>query len=99
MPDKDASAHQDSLPPKGSLPFFTRFLEGQDNTERSAVTHKYPSDWDEMVTMKYPSDDDEGGEDRAFGSVRQANDAGNQNLSQTLKYPSDRDEWDPFMNS
>lgn len=94
MPDKDASARQDSLPPEGSLPFFTRFLEGQDNTERSAATHKYPSDWDEMVTMKYPSDDDEGGEESSFGGARQADDAGNQNLSRTLKYPSDRDEID-----
>jgi hypothetical protein len=94
MPDKDASAPHDSLPLEGSLPFFTRFLEGQDNAERSAVTHKYPSDWDEMVTMKYPSDDDEGGEESVFGSVRQADGAGNQNLARTLKYPSDRDEID-----
>lgn len=91
MPDKDASAHQDSLPPVGSLPFFTRFLEGQDSAERSAVTHKYPSDWDEIVTMKYPSDDDEGG-DTSYDNVRQAGAVGNQ----TLKYPSDRDEWDGF---
>jgi len=93
MPDKDASAHHDSLPPEGSLPFFTRFLEGQDNAERSAVTHKYPSDWDEMVTMKYPSDDDESGEDRAFGSTLQTGE-GNQSSTRTLKYPSDRDEID-----
>lgn len=97
MPDKDASGHPDSIHPEGSLPFFTRFLEGQDNAERSAVTHKYPSDWDEIVTMKYPSDDDEGGgdEDRAFGSTLQAGE-GNQSSKMTLKYPSDRDEWDVF---
>jgi hypothetical protein len=94
MPDRDATPHRESLHPEGSLPFFTRFLEGQNNAERSAVTHKYPSDWDEMVTMKYPSDDDEGGDDRAFGSVRSMEDAGNQNRAQTLKYPSDRDEED-----
>ena len=52
MSDKDASAHQDSLSTEGSLPFFTRFLEGQDNTERSAVTHL-------SQTLKYPSDRDE----------------------------------------
>jgi hypothetical protein len=52
MPDKDASAHPDALPPKGSLPFFTRFLEGQDNIERSAETHP-------VTTLKYPSDRDE----------------------------------------
>ena len=96
MQDQDASARQDSLQQEGSLPFFARFLEGQDSAERSAATHKYPSDWDEIVTMKYPSDDDEGGgdEDRAFGSVSQAGSEGNQSSSLTLKYPSDRDEWD-----
>ena len=71
MPDKDASAHQDSLPPEGSLPFFTRFLEGQDNTERSAVTHKYPSDWDEIVTMKPPSKNDDPRDATAFAPIKQ----------------------------
>ncbi|HUQ34453.1 MAG TPA: microviridin/marinostatin family tricyclic proteinase inhibitor [Pyrinomonadaceae bacterium] len=52
MPDKEASAHQDSLSTEGSLPFFARFLEGQDNTERSAVTNN-------AQTLKYPSDRDE----------------------------------------
>jgi hypothetical protein len=57
----DASAHHDSSQREGSLPFFARFLEGQDNAGLGAVTHKYPSDWDEMdQTMKYPSDSDEG---------------------------------------
>jgi hypothetical protein len=51
MPDKDASAHPDALTPNGSLPFFTRFLEGQDNTEQSAATS--------VQTLKYPSDRDE----------------------------------------
>lgn len=92
MPDKDASAHQDSLRPEGSLPFFTRFLEGQNNAERSAVTKKYPSDWDEIVTMKYPSDDDEGGGDETSVHVRQTD--GASRMAQTLKYPSDRDEDD-----
>jgi hypothetical protein len=94
MPDKDTNAHQNSLPPAGSLPFFTRFLEGQDNAQRSAVTHKYPSDWDEIVTMKYPSDDDEGGDETSYDNTRQAGGPGNQSSIQTLKYPSDRDEWD-----
>jgi hypothetical protein len=59
MQDKDPSAK------KNSLPFFTRFLEGQNVSGPSSATYKYPSDWDEIVTMKYPSDDDEGGgEDR-----------------------------------
>ena len=52
MPDKDATPHQDSLTPEGSLPFFTRFLESQDNTERSAAKHP-------AQTLKYPSDRDE----------------------------------------
>jgi hypothetical protein len=95
MQDKDASAHHNSLQSEGSLPFFTRFLEGQDNTERSAATTKYPSDWDEIVTMKYPSDDDEGGDDRFYDSGLQTGGADNPGLSlQTLKYPSDRDEGD-----
>jgi hypothetical protein len=94
MQDQDASARQDSLPQEGSLPFFTRFLEGQTSAEQSAVTHKYPSDWDEMVTMKYPSDDDEGGEETSIRSALQAGSDGNQSSIQTLKYPSDRDEWD-----
>ena len=94
MQDQDASARQDSLPREGSLPFFTRFLEGQESAERSAVTHKYPSDWDEIVTMKYPSDDDEGGEESFFKGALQAGDESNQTSIQTLKYPSDRDEED-----
>jgi hypothetical protein len=52
MPDKDVSAHQDSVPPKGSLPFFARFLEGQDNTEQGAAPQP-------AMTLKYPSDRDE----------------------------------------
>jgi len=42
MPNNtDASAHHDSLQQGGSLPFFARFLEGED------MTMKYPSDNDE----------------------------------------------------
>jgi hypothetical protein len=62
MQDKDTSNHHDSLP------FFTRFLEGQNKTEPSALTFKFPSDVDEGdMTMKYPSDNDEG-VDRIYGS-------------------------------
>lgn len=96
MPDKNASVHQDSSQQESSLPFFARFLEGQNRGELSAATHKFPSDVDEYMTMKYPSDDDEGGDDRVSGSVLQA---GDQRLAQTLKYPSDRDEWEPYTNS
>lgn len=56
------------------LPFFARYLEGQDAESLrpsagscqiiGAATTKYPSDLDEMMTMKYPSDDDEGADDR-----------------------------------
>ena len=31
-----------------SLPFFARFLEGQDTTKNSFMTLKYPSDRDEI---------------------------------------------------
>lgn len=31
-----------------SLPFFARFLEGQDTTADNAMTLKYPSDRDEI---------------------------------------------------
>ena len=32
-----------------SLPFFARFLEGQDTSKESFQTLKYPSDLDEIV--------------------------------------------------
>jgi len=54
---------------KKEIPFFARFLEGQDALQvrtnlRAGATLKFPSDRDEHVhtTQKYPSDDDEGGE-------------------------------------
>lgn len=57
----NASANHDSLQREGSLPFFARFLEGQNNTGEGFHTLKFPSDWDEGdQTMKYPSDSDEG---------------------------------------
>ena len=56
--NKDARACQDS---EGTLPFFARFLEGQNRERVENATLKYPSDWDEMdQTHKYPSDSDEG---------------------------------------
>ena len=64
MPNNtDANTHRDSLRQGGSLPFFARFLEGQDSAEQGFLTLKFPSDLDEDMTMKYPSDDDEGGPD------------------------------------
>ena len=55
----DAGLRHDS---DGSLPFFARFLEGQNSTEWRATT-KFPSDMDEYdQTMKYPSDSDEEGD-------------------------------------
>ncbi|MDT5271254.1 MAG: hypothetical protein QOH49_3440 [Acidobacteriota bacterium] len=93
MPDTtDANTH--SAPPAGSLPFFARFLEGQNSEERIAATTKYPSDLDEYMTMKYPSDGDD--DYPTSDSVLQAAPV----RRQTLKYPSDRDEdSDPFRNS
>lgn len=61
MPDNtDINTLQDSLHQEDSLPFFARYLEGQNNPEGSFRTTKYPSDLDEYTTQKYPSDDDEG---------------------------------------
>jgi hypothetical protein len=94
MPDtSDANARRDSVTPEGSLPFFARFLEGQNREERSAATTKYPSDLDEFMTMKYPSDgdDDYPTEDSVVQAAPER--------KQTLKYPSDRDEWEPFNDS
>jgi hypothetical protein len=97
MPDNtDANALLDSIQPEGSLPFFARFLEGQNREERSAATLKYPSDLDEYQTMKYPSDGDD---DQPVDSNTFLSGADERMSNQTLKYPSDRDEWEPFLNS
>lgn len=64
MPNKtDANVQRDSSRQGGSLPFFARFLEGQEKAEQSFTTLKYPSDFDEDYTLKYPSDNDETGPD------------------------------------
>lgn len=48
--------------PEGSernLPFFARFLEGQDTPEVSRMTLKYPSDRDEIdYRLEYTSGSD-----------------------------------------
>ncbi|MBH8566664.1 microviridin/marinostatin family tricyclic proteinase inhibitor [Nostoc sp. CENA67] len=71
-----------------AVPFFARFLEGQNfedlsDQESEAVsggctvqTKKYPSDNEEFVTLKYPSDGEDGGG----------------GFYETLKYPSDGEE-------
>jgi hypothetical protein len=54
----DANVPQDSLTQEGSVPFFTRFLEGQnnDNPQNSGSD----DDRNELLqTLKYPSDRDE----------------------------------------
>ncbi len=52
---KDANARRDSVPMEGSLPFFARFLEGQNGDDRllQAAPEK------RIQTLKYPSDRDE----------------------------------------
>ena len=46
MRDKtELTAPENSEP---SLPFFARFLEGQDTSKNSFMTLKYPSDRDEI---------------------------------------------------
>ena len=46
MRDKTESRAPESAEP--AVPFFARFLEGQDPTKTSLMTLKYPSDRDEM---------------------------------------------------
>jgi hypothetical protein len=36
-----------------SVPFFARFLEGQDTSEKFFQTLKYPSDRDEIENLTY----------------------------------------------
>jgi hypothetical protein len=38
-----------------SLPFFARFLEGQDRSKNSFQTLKYPSDRDEIDNLQFTS--------------------------------------------
>ena len=45
MRDKTESCNPEGS--EQSLPFFARFLEGQDRSENRAQTLKYPSDRDE----------------------------------------------------
>ena len=55
MPDTtDANARHDSAQPEASLPFFARFLEGQQSEE--SVLQAAP---ERKMTLKYPSDRDE----------------------------------------
>lgn len=46
MRDKTESSALESTEP--SVPFFARFLEGQDKSKDSFMTLKYPSDRDEI---------------------------------------------------
>ncbi len=42
-----------------SLPFFARFLEGQETPDTSFMTLKYPSDRDEIEGLDYASGNNE----------------------------------------
>ena len=54
MRDKTESTPETS---EQSLPFFARFLEGQDTSKNSFLTLKYPSDRDEIdQRLEYTSD-------------------------------------------
>ena len=60
----DANVPQDSLTQEGSVPFFTRFLEGQnpDNLQSADGIMQAGSDGNQqesLRTLKYPSDRDE----------------------------------------
>ena len=55
MPEtKDANVRHDSAPTEVTLPFFARFLEGQNGDDR--VLQATP---EKRMTLKYPSDRDE----------------------------------------
>ena len=87
MPDT-TNANSHSTQPEGSLPFFARFLEGQ-NREDSTLQ----ATPERHLTLKYPSDRDEW--EPFNDSTLQA--APERRM--TLKYPSDRDEWEPFLDN
>ena len=60
----DANVPQDSLTQEGSVPFFARFLEGQNNNNLQAADGitQAGSDGNQselLMTLKYPSDRDE----------------------------------------
>ena len=56
MRDKTESTSQRS---EQALPFFARFLEGQETAKNSLGTLKFPSDSDEVVWVnEYASDRD-----------------------------------------
>lgn len=60
----DANLPHDSLTQEGSVPFFTRFLEGQnhDNPQAANGGIQAGSDGNQtevLMTLKYPSDRDE----------------------------------------
>lgn len=65
MPDKtDANVPQYSSTQESSVPFFTRFLEGQNNdhpqTANGGIQTGSDSNQSELLmTLKYPSDRDE----------------------------------------
>jgi hypothetical protein len=57
MQNKKESLTQETS--ESSLPFFARFLEGQDTSKDSFMTLKYPSDRDEIdQRMQYTSGND-----------------------------------------
>jgi hypothetical protein len=59
MPDnKDANVRRDSARPAESLPFFARFLEGQNSEGRSAESILQAAP-EKRMTLKYPSDRDD----------------------------------------
>ena len=54
MRDKTESHAPENSEP--SVPFFARFLEGQDTSKNSFMTLKYPSDRDEIdLRLEYTS--------------------------------------------
>lgn len=52
--NKDLNVRCESVPTEGSLPFFARFLEGQNSDDRALQAAP-----EKRMTLKYPSDRDE----------------------------------------
>lgn len=100
MSDKEKQGRQPE-----AVPFFARYLEGQDIEELSdeemqavagggdVTTLKYPSDGEDggVETRKYPSDSEDGGGCGGMVTKKFPSDS-DEDVNVTMKYPSDGDD-------
>lgn len=80
---------QTTAVPGQNLPFFARFLEGQESTtatDRIALT-----DDSKVTTAKFPSDQEDGGDVKIVVPTNPSQKPG-ENLNLTRKYPSDQED-------